>query len=128
MRSNLILKEARRFEKLSTFDLEKILQSYKNAINIELTAGSKAVDNLYGTNPKAAGSRGLKALSDTFDKVKVLIDAIESVSAAPSINEMLTLIGQASFYSSPQNAGTGFERVTTVGGPASPAGVLLRIK
>jgi hypothetical protein len=40
---------------------------------------------------------------------------------------MMGICGMATFHSSPQNAGTGYYPMTTVGGPWSPADYLNRM-
>lgn len=122
-----LLQQVDLFAKLASADLDKVLINHKTAINAELTGGIKSINNLFVTDKAAANSNGLQQLDEVFGRLGGKVNQMTVQNAKSSVESMLTDVGGVSFYTSPQNTGTGYEPITHTGGATSPAAYLNRI-
>lgn len=124
-----LLKKVDEFYKLAIGNsLSDLIENHKVAIRGELGGGIRSINSLVAKNPMAAKSEAIRALDETFGNISSHLYSLTSENAVEIVPEMLQQTGQASFYTSKANVGTGFDPLTWAGGAGSPAAYLERIK
>lgn len=107
-------------------DFVSELNNQKKLILQEIAGGIQAINHLITTNKDAAASEGLQNLDDAFGDLNSTATQMTADTASSSVERMKSIVGNASFYTNPANAGTGYDAVTNIGGNYSPASFLNR--
>lgn len=125
-----LLERAELFEKLATAAPQSLmtqLNSQKNLILAEIRDGINIINMLVATNKTAAQSKGIQALDDFFGQLVPSVQSLNAQSTSESVNELLNQLSNLSFYTRANNAGTGYDPATHLGGARSPAVILDKI-
>lgn len=124
---NKLFQACSNFRTLAAADLNKTIQNYRSAIDSEIKGGLRAIQNLINTDPKAKNSNSLKSLQYNLNQMIQLNNQMTANAADVVVENLKKYIGNASFYTSKANTGTGFDPLTRAGGANSPGAYLDRI-
>jgi len=127
MNPDQILKYSLTFKKLSDTNIDNAIKNIGYAIQREVAGGINAINKLITSSKDAANSHGLMALDDAFGKIGDTARELNKDSINVSVKFFKNQIGNALFFTSSYNAGTGYDPITHKGGAQSPASYLNRI-
>lgn len=117
-------------KKADSFNLSKVIKTYKPLLQYEYAAGIRSINRLVTTNKNAANARSLEVLDSAFGKIGIIADRLNPEDPRGTdiaIKDMTAAASSAAFYTHPYNAGTGYDPITHMGGNDSPAAHLSKI-
>lgn len=127
MKSHKVLEFSQYFEKVADFNFQKILTTYKSSIQKELANTIQSVNKLYAESNANGNSPGLESIDNICGELGTHLAYLNIDNASATLSDMKKILSRASFYTSRQNAGTGYEAITHKGGNNSPAASLQRV-
>lgn len=121
-----------KFEKLAQINVQNIqnslLVSTRNAILAEIDNGIRIINQLVTTDKAAANSEALTVIDEIFGKMLPYAQQMSVDSLKSDLGSLTTLAGQATFFTSKNNAGIGYDPITSKGGYNSVGAVINRIQ
>lgn len=125
---NKLLLACQKFRKLAAGnDLAAMVSATKNSCLAEIAGGIKAIDTLSAKEFDAAASKGIQALDEAFGKLASFFQTLTADNLESNLRTAQGILSGAAFYTSPYNAGVGFDPTTRIGGPSSPAAYMDRV-
>lgn len=123
-----LFEQCEAFEKLAQDKgILNLISGCKNGIAAEVASGIKKINALITTSKEAAESEAIQKLDDILGRINGTAQELTVESAKRVQASLQTIIGQALFFTSPQNAGMGYDPLTASGGGNSIQAVVNRI-